>query len=129
MEPIYPLNEGRIRPFCGNLVCVLMQDGTRHVGVLSSCGKGRVVLNGELEGAGVVPGGQLYLNKRQAGSAKRSASGSRKRVKAGRKGAPTAATQAFPYGYAGPGFYGPRYPFGARLVLDLALIAFLFLLL
>ena len=127
MEPIYPLNEERIRPFCGNLVCVLMQDGTRHVGVLSSCGKGSLVLNGEREGGGAGPyGGKLHLNQRQS----REKADFRKRGKKGKKSAPTAETQAFPFGYGGgAGFYGPRYPFGGELVLDLALIAFLFLLL
>jgi len=128
LEPIYPLNEERIRPFCGNLVCVLMKDGTRHVGVLSSCGKGRIILNGELEGAGAGPGGKLHLKERRPRE-KRSASVSRKRGSKGKKAAPTAETQAYPFGYGGgAGFYGPRYPLGAKLVLDLALIAFLFLL-
>jgi hypothetical protein len=127
MEPLYPLTEERIRPFCGNIVCVLMQDGTRHVGVLSSCGKGRVILNGELPGSG-----KLYVNQSSGGGTSTLAAGSKKRGRKARKSAPTAQTLAYPFGYAGPGFYPgfyPRHPFGGELALDLALIALLFLIL
>jgi hypothetical protein len=126
MEPIYPLTVERIRPFCGNIVCVLMQDGTRHVGVLSSCGKGQVILNDGVEGAG-----KLHVNQRSGGVTKQAA-GSKKRGRKTKKTAPTAETSAFPFGYPGPGYYPgffPGYPFGGRLVLDLALIALLFLVL
>lgn len=126
MEPLYPLTTERIQPFCGNIVCVLMQDGTRHVGILSSCDKGRIILNDDLEGAG-----KLYVNQR-SGSESKAAAGSKKRGRKTKKTAPTAETSAFPFGYPGqgyyPGFY-PRYPFGGRRVLDLALIALLFLIL
>ncbi|WP_028612213.1 hypothetical protein [Paenibacillus harenae] len=121
MEPIYPLREDVIHQFCGMPVCVIMNDGTRHVGILSSCRNGKVLLNAETSG-----GAEAVLAKVQPQAVKK------KKGAKGKKGSDLntekAHTQAYlddPY-YYGPGSY---YPWGGALALDLALIAFLFLLL
>jgi hypothetical protein len=43
------LNEKQLLPLCGLPVCVVMKDGTRHFGVLTSCRDGKLVLNGQPE--------------------------------------------------------------------------------
>lgn len=47
MEPIFPLHEDHVSRFCGLPVCIVTKDGKRHVGVLSNCRGGRVMLNGD----------------------------------------------------------------------------------
>lgn len=127
MEPIFPLHEERIGQFCGQVVCAVMKDGTRYVGVLSSCKGGRLMLN---DHASTGYSGHPH-DPHNAGisSAK---TDKKKSTKANKKLAkepePVAETQAFgPYGY-GYG-YGPYYPFGPPIGLELGLLAFLFLLL
>lgn len=46
MVPIRILHEDYIRRYCGLPVCLVLQDGTRHTGVLSACGDGQIYLNG-----------------------------------------------------------------------------------
>lgn len=46
MFPIYPVNEANVAPHGGRLVCAVMRDGTRHIGILSGCSKGKLMLNG-----------------------------------------------------------------------------------
>lgn len=121
MEPIYPLREDVVHQFCGMPVCVIMQDGTRHVGILSSCKSGKLTLNGDAAGSN---GSEAAISKAEAQVVK-------KKNKKGSKPEPTtqqsAQTQSYPYD---PYYYGPEryYPWGAALAIDLALIAFLFLL-
>src|SRR3569832_398719 len=47
MEPIFPLHEDHVSRYCGLPVCIVTKDGRRHVGVLSNCRGGRVMLNGD----------------------------------------------------------------------------------
>lgn len=119
MEPIFPLQEDVVQRYCGLPVCVVMNDGTRHVGILSSCRGGRVLLNADPNS-----GTEAILNKVQPQASKKKKGGK----KADSQQSEQAQTQSYPYD---PYFYGPRpyYPWGAELVLDFALIAFLFLLL
>lgn len=126
MEPIYPLTEEHLDRFRGQLVCVVMQDGTRHVGVLSRCRGGRLVLNGDAGGDG-------------DGAAQVEASGkrrSRRRSESRKRGGKTAGEAAYAAGFGSGGWAGPPYGpygpygfFGPRLLLDLALIALVFLIL
>lgn len=44
--------EKQLLPFCGMPVCLLMKDGSRKIGQLTSCGSGRLVLNGVSAGGG-----------------------------------------------------------------------------
>ena len=125
MEPIFPLHEERISQFCGQVVCAVMKDGTRYVGVLSSCKGGRLMLNDQ-------PSGHHH-HSHDAGisAAKPDKKKNSKSKKAAKETEPTAETQAFgPYGYGYGYGYGPGYyPFGPPIGLELGLLAFLFLLL
>lgn len=119
MEAIYPLHEDHISRFCGYLVCAVMKDGTRHIGVLSRCRNGELVLNEaspEHDGSytGTTHTAKLKSGKKQ------------------KKGKPGVQTSAYPYGgYGYPGYGYSPYGYGGYgppVLLDLALLAFLFLL-
>lgn len=116
MEQIYPLQEEVVQQFCGMPVCAIMQDGSRHVGILSYCRNGRLMLNDEDKG----PEAEMLKAEPKL-----------KKNKAGKKGKgksekqPVVQTQAYPYD---PYYYNPYLPYGGALALDLALVAFLFLL-
>ena len=140
MEPIYPLTEEHLNQFRGQLVCVVMQDGTRHVGILSRCRGGRLVLN---EDAGGEHGDVAGHEPEAEGSRRpRKRSGSRKsgkkadaerRETAGAAGFGSFGCAGPPAPYAGPWEYAPPYGpygyFGPRQLLDLALIAAVLLIL
>ncbi|WP_219838755.1 hypothetical protein [Paenibacillus sp. R14(2021)] len=136
MEQIYPLHEDTIKRYCGMAVCVVTTEGQRHVGILSRC-----------------HGGRLMLNERPNAHAQQATIGDQlgkvtnlksKKQKKGKSAADSkskdsaAQTQAYypydpyygdPYGGYGYG-YGYGYPYyGEALAFDLASIAFLFLLL
>ena len=97
MIPISPINAQTVSPFIGSPVCAVLQDGTRHFGILRGIG-----------------GGQLYLDGCSGGGPTlASLPGSRKaRVKGGKS-----HTNAFGFGF-GFGF--------AALALSLAVLAALF---
>jgi hypothetical protein len=54
-------DEKQILPYCGMPVLVLMKDGSRKIGQLTSCSSGRLVLNGD------APGGEEAVVSRKAG--------------------------------------------------------------
>lgn len=129
MEPIYPLSEENLNQFTGQLVCVVMQDGTRHVGVLSRCGKGRLLLND-----GAAEEGALELEQAETGSKKSAGKRGSRRKNNGKSTSShqpgEAYTAAYPFGGLAGGYpYAPQYPgfFGPRVWLDLALIALVLL--
>jgi hypothetical protein len=125
VEPIYPLTEENLDQFRGQLVCVVMKDGTRHVGVLSRCRGGRLVLNDFDDGNyGEIAGRQADAEAKRRS---RRRSGSRKRDKPAEE---TARASGFVGEWGAPyGPYGPYGFFGSRLLLDLALIALVLLIL
>lgn len=47
MDFVYSFDENSLRPLYGRAVCVIMDDETRHTGILTSCGPSSIVLNGE----------------------------------------------------------------------------------
>ncbi|MFC5403000.1 hypothetical protein [Cohnella soli] len=47
MESIGNVNELSLQPLFGQPVCVVLEDDTRHTGILTSCGPSSLVLNGE----------------------------------------------------------------------------------
>ncbi|WP_274649167.1 hypothetical protein [Paenibacillus humicola] len=122
MEPIYPLHEEHIQKFCGNLVCIVTKEGERHVGILSGCRGGRVHLN-EHAGAGAHAENQVDLTYLQGAKEKGRKSRKPSASKAAAKQVQTQALGPYPYGY------GPYYPFAEAFAIELAAIAFLFLLL
>ncbi len=158
MFPIYPITETGVAPYGGQMVCAVMRDGTRYVGILSGCSKGKLMLNGYPSSSpGSLYSGS-YSNKEKQQDKK--VSSKKKKRNSKNKANPSAKLNSlvrpanrvlspfYPYdtgglgyggygyggyGYGGPGYgsgygrYG-RYGYGAGLALDLALIAFLFLL-
>ncbi|WP_252361508.1 hypothetical protein [Paenibacillus terrae] len=140
MFPIYPVNEANVAPHGGRLVCAVLHDGTRHVGILSGCGKGKLMLNGypspfsnslyaeNFNNKGKQEAKKIS-SKRQKRNSKNKARSSAKissSIKRPRESLAPYDTGRFA-GNGGLG-YGGRYGYGAGLALDLALIAFLFLL-
>jgi len=124
MKRIYPVTEADCKPHCGKPVLIVMQDGSEIYGVLSRVEGGKLYL-GEEEAqpeapvkTQTAPGSRAKASKKLPGPASRK----------GKLQAPAAGsvtTSAFPYG---PYPAGPYYPGGGRFILDLALIALLFVL-
>ncbi|KZE74668.1 hypothetical protein AV545_13145 [Paenibacillus jamilae] len=158
MFPIYPVNEASVAPHGGRMVCAIMRDGTRHIGILSGCSKGKLMLNGYPSS---FPG-SLYAAGSYSNNGIQKAkkiSSKKKKRNSKNKARPSAKLSSFnkppdellnPYfpnnvgvfdsygngGYGNGGYGNGRagyrdrygYGYGAGLALDLALIAFLFLL-
>ncbi|GGE01590.1 hypothetical protein [Paenibacillus nasutitermitis] len=122
MNPIYPLHEEHINRFCGMPVCAVTRDGRRHAGILSRCEDGRLFFNERVGQQHASAGLQSTLMQTPQTSQKKGKS-SKTKIKT-EAAAPKAQTQAFtPYDpYYG---YGP---FGGSFFIDLAFLAFLFLL-
>lgn len=125
MEQIYPLHEEVVKRYCGYPVGVIMNDGTRHVGILSACGNGKVMLNA---GPGEAEAMLNQIQPAQKAVSKKKKGGKGKQEEPHKSSKSQAQTQAYPYD---PYYYGQQYynPWGGALTLDFALIAFLFLLL
>jgi hypothetical protein len=132
MEPIFPLHEDHISRFCGLPVCIVTHDGRRHVGVLSHCRNGRVTLNGPM---GSPNAGQHAIANQHNATAETKDT-SKKQNKKNKKNnkqdaldahdeLPKVQTQSYEYGND----FGYYNPWGTAFAIDLALIAFLFLLL
>lgn len=129
MEQVYPLHEEVVSRYCGLPVCVVMNDGTRHVGILSSCQNGQVCLNGD---ASSKSGPEATLMKAQPSVSKKKKGGKGNKATEHLSGKIQAQTQqAYPYDPDGYdyGYQNNYNPWGGTLLLDFALIAFLFLLL
>lgn len=114
-----PLYERCITPMCGRMVCVVLNDGTRHIGRLSSCRDGKVYLNGGEHG---------HAENSAFDSSQPKSKKSKKNKKMAKPEVKEANANASGFGY-GPygGPYGGNH-FGAPLAFDLGLIALLFLL-
>lgn len=112
-----PLYEHCILPMCGRMVCVVLKDGTHHVGRLSACRDGRIYLNG---------GENKHSEHHASDSSLPNSSKSKKGKKKSKPEVKEVNASGFGYGpYGGP--YG-GYAFGAPFAFDLGLIALLFLL-
>ncbi|WP_028558883.1 hypothetical protein [Paenibacillus pinihumi] len=121
MEPVFPLNEERIQPLSGHVVCAVNKQGQRYLGILHSCRNGRLVLNGP-EG-----GRHVYHHPHSSAGAAGKSSGKKGRKQQKKQ---IQATSLEPQGVAEPSVpngYQPR--FGPPTGLDLEEVAFLFLLL
>lgn len=144
LQPIYPLNEETIKQFCGMPVCVVTNEGERHVGILSRCHGGRIMLNESQAGmkhqtAGHTTAGQqgkvtnTKVKKKKSGKPTKSAVEDKAHKSHKSQSKEAAQTQAYyPYdpfyydnSYNGDGF-NPF--FGDAIAFDLASLAFLFLL-
>lgn len=64
-ESVFTPDEEQLRPLRGRGVCVMMNDGTRHFGILTSCGRSSIVLNGDAVYSNSNPAGKnTARNKR-----------------------------------------------------------------
>lgn len=81
LDSLFPPDEAQLRPLRGRVVSVLMKDGARHTGILTSCGKSSIVLNGN---AATGPAG------RTSASSKRSRRSPERNRKASVKAGPSA---------------------------------------
>ncbi|AFH60058.1 hypothetical protein ACVNS2_05150 [Paenibacillus caseinilyticus] len=113
MKRIHNICEEECKPHYGKPVVLLLRDGTEVYGTLSRIHGGQLILNETAENGAA---GNVTLNQKKSkkGTAPKAA------------GKTEASTQAFGP-YPGPSPYGPVYPF-APILLDLALIALLFVL-
>jgi len=122
MEPIFPLHEEHVNRFCGMPVCIVTKEGHRHVGILTSCKNGRLALN---EGHGVdEPETATTYGKVAKSSGKR---GKSKKAIAAVEPTTADTKQFVPYPQQQFQPY-PFHPWRRPFFIDLALIAFLFLL-
>jgi len=128
MEPIFPLHEDHISRFCGLPVCIVTHDGRRHVGVLSHCRNGRVTLNGPIGSPNAGQHAVLNQHNSVADNTEQPKKTNKKNKKQNvQEEQSKAQTKAYDYGY---GYnYGYYNPWGAAFAIELATIAFLFLLL
>ncbi|MCE5171581.1 hypothetical protein LQV63_19960 [Paenibacillus profundus] len=121
MVPV-PLDERTIQHHCGRTVYVETQDGQRYIGRLSSCRRGKLVLNADATSA---------AKQQSLAPAKRKKKGSRQNTPSAatsEKTAPKAHTNAVvPYGTYYPYPCAP-YNYGPRVDLDLAVVTLLLLL-
>ncbi|MCQ6559203.1 hypothetical protein [Paenibacillus mendelii] len=123
MQQIYPLHEEHINRFCGMPVCIVTKEGERHVGVISRSVGGRLYLNEGPEESGNAPASHETHGDTPYLQGKESKKGRKSKKNEPVKKAEKAETKAYPYAPY------PYYPFGGAFAIDLALIAFLFLLL
>ncbi|QMV41009.1 hypothetical protein [Cohnella cholangitidis] len=50
LDSDYSYDEHSLQPLLGRAICVILNDGTRHTGILTSCNSSALVLNGERSG-------------------------------------------------------------------------------
>lgn len=100
MQPIHPICEETVKPHMGKHVCVVLTDGTEVYGTLGGLQGNQLVLNS------CYPGGEGIATSSTKGKGRSKSKGKQVRT-------------------SGFGYY-PPYPYGGALLLDLALIAFLF---
>lgn len=144
MYPIYPIHEETCKPHYGRPVLVVLQDGTRHMGILSKLEGGKLILNEAPEAE--------TKGKKKAKKVKTRASGRKKTANTSEAGVPlqSFAQSLYPVdprlipgpvpspGVSRAGAFvqqGPISPFGypynffgERIAFDVAAIALLFLL-
>ncbi|RAP76965.1 hypothetical protein [Paenibacillus montanisoli] len=127
MQPIYPLHEDTIKQFCGMPVCAVTHDGERHIGVLTRCHGGKLMFN-EREGSALQNASSTVHQGKVTNTKTKAKTKTKKGKKAVTEAKPqeAAQTQAF-YPYD-PYYDDPYYGWGDAFFLDLASLAFLFLL-
>lgn len=45
MFPVYPITEQNVKPYCGNQVCIVTNEGRQLIGTLSRIDNGQLILN------------------------------------------------------------------------------------
>ncbi|WP_127585358.1 hypothetical protein [Paenibacillus koleovorans] len=138
MQLYHPISHEECQPLLGMPVCAIMQDGTRHYGILSRAENGKVYLNEEAaNGTSPITASPVKSKgKTQAKTklkakvkAKGKASHAQTQALSPAKGTkPTVSNFGVPEEEGFERGFVPFSPFRNRVVLDLATIAFLFLL-
>lgn len=116
MIPV-PLDETFIRQLCGRPVCVVMQNGDQYIGRLTSCERGKIILNGDFAASSHAP----------SISAEPPRNNKRKGKKSNSKLHTAEASNQVHTSAFGPYRAGPFFQ-GSRIALDLALVSLFFLL-
>ncbi|WP_282939888.1 hypothetical protein [Paenibacillus sp. RC67] len=111
MRHIHPINEDTCREHYGKPVLIILRDGSELVGILSQYDNDKLILNRQVAAAETTTG---TLSSKRSGSLR----SKKTKIKA--------KTKATVSAYPGLGFGFS--PFGGEFALDLAFIAFLFLL-
>lgn len=116
MIPV-PLDETFIRQLCGRPVCVVMQNGDQYIGRLTSCERGKIILNGDIATSSHAPSisadpSHTKTRKGKKNNSKLQTADTSNQVR----------TNVFDSYRAGPFFPG------GRIALDLALVSLFFLL-
>jgi len=123
MEHILPLQEEYVNRFCGMPVCIVTKEGHRHVGILTSCKNGRLALNEGLgfdESETASTSSKVAKSSGKRGKNKKSSAAADTTILDTKQFAPYPPQQQFqPY---------PYNPWRRPFFIDLALVAFLFLL-
>ncbi|MBD2861694.1 hypothetical protein [Paenibacillus oceani] len=125
MNRIYPVDEATCTHFVGMPVCAVLQDGSRHYGVISRISGGKLILNESPEAS--TEGAKIRSAKGKGGSSGKARASSTVKNSRSESGGDKARLSAFPFAGPYPGAF-PFAPFGNRIALDLAAIALLFLL-
>ena len=112
MHLVHPINEEHCKLFVGRAVCVVKNDGSRQIGILSGLEKGRLVLNDWPGAAGSddEDAGKTSIKKNKAKSKNK------------REKAEVSASQLPPSPYRPV----PFRPYGERVAVDLSSVALLF---
>ncbi|OXM83390.1 hypothetical protein [Paenibacillus rigui] len=119
MKHIHPISEEQCREHYGKPVLVILRDGSELVGVLSRYDQDKIILNGEPSAQAAHKSNRSSLSSITHGKKRKKSSVAKKKnivVSAYNEGAPLGENPYTPYAY------------GAPIVLDLALIALLFVL-
>lgn len=125
LEPNSPVTEEQLRELQGLPVCIVMNDGTHHFGLITGCSKGKVVLNGDVDDSASIPSAPRAGRKTGKGRKGRR-SGHRLVKAAGRRtktgGGATAAEEPSSEEVGGWGYFGlgpPVSPFGPKVELPI----------
>lgn len=125
MDQIYPLEEDLISQYCGLPVYVVMKDGSRHIGILSRCSKGKLTLNEDPNKAAAVET-EAEAEPPKSSKKNKKSGKSKSPSKSSKQPEQPVQTQSYPFD---PYYYEPRpyIPFRDVIAIDLAHVAFLFL--
>ncbi|MEK8132118.1 hypothetical protein WMW72_29895 [Paenibacillus filicis] len=127
MKRIYPISEAECKSHYGKPVLIIMHDGSEVYGILSRIEDGRLILGAEEEGGEAIVEAQASAKARARALKKTNGRAGKNGKALISKAGEAVKTSAYPYGpYPYPP--NPFFPGRGRFILDLALIALLFVL-
>ncbi|KIL36260.1 hypothetical protein SD71_08840 [Cohnella kolymensis] len=114
LESIFPPQQEHLRPLRGRAVSVMMNDGARHTGILTSCSKTSIVLNGSTVNQKSNPAFKAASGKKRS----RRLIGTKRQADV-QSGASEVGEREDASFWGGPGMAGGSEPTGSRIVLPL----------